>query len=432
MPKPAGSGLTLRGAELRGWRRKACAGGRKPKTSSVRIPRLFSVARVLVTLSVVSSLLVDLDGAEIARSGAGPFAVATTNLEVRPQTDAKVMFDFLNGRKTPTGMHYLTDILVHPDAVPTVQLDVPADPKRFGPFAGTRLPIVLLVAYPTSRDNPRPDYAFPYTETGDRTLTHMQGPGDRPRFPDPAAKYPLIVVSGGYNTHGLWHLQRLKHLAAHGYIVLDLFHGDGRSEVFAVNLALRALGVRAALDHLLRDPCFGPAIDAARIGAIGESAGAHTVLTALGGVDPSGRVPPLADPRLKAAVGVVPFMGASFGFWPFKIDAWHFGADYAGLRGVRRPFLALYGGEDSNVPPAGVEAGVRALGGPAWAVCLDNEAHLLTDVAQRDVLTWELLFFDAWVRGDSISQRYLDRAVSVEGGAGDRVTLRTGKEAVVR
>lgn len=374
-----------------------------------------------------------LAGVEIAPLGPGPFAVATTNLEVRPQADAKAMFELLNGSRSGTGQRYLTDILMHPEAVPTVQLDVPADPQRYGAFAGTRLPLVLLVVYPTARDNPRPDYVFPYTETGDRTFSHMQRPGEKPLLADPAASYPLIVLSGGYNTHGLWHLSHLKELAAHGYIVVDLFHGDGRSDAFAGNLALRALGVRAALDHLLRDPAFGPAIDAARIGATGESAGAHTVLAALGGTDPSGRVPALADPRVKAAVGVVPFMGGSFGFWPFTVDAWHFGEDHAGLRGVRRPFLALYGGKDSNVPPAGVEAGVRALGGPAIAVRLEDEAHLLTEAAQRDVRTWELLFFNAWLRDDATARQQLEQATAIAGGASDRVTHRsTAPAAPVR
>lgn len=378
---------------------------------------------------VFAFLAATLFGAEIAPVGPGPLRVATTNLEVRPQGDAQQMFDFLNGRATPEGLRYLTDLLVHPETVPTAWIEVPADVRRFGPLAGVRLPLVLLVVYPTRSDNPCPDYVFPYTETGDRTFTHMQRPGEKPLLADPAAKYPLLVFSGGYNTHGLWHLSHLKQLAAQGYIVVDLFHGDGRNEDFAGNLALRALGVRAALDHLLRDPDFGPAIDAARIGAIGESAGAHTVLAALGGVDPSGRVPALADPRVKAAVGVVPFLGASFGFWPFKIDAWHFGEDHAGLRGVRRPFLAVYGSRDANVPPAGVEAGVRALGGPALAVRLADESHRLTERAQHDVRTWQLLFFDAWLRDDPVARQQLARGAAVAGGVEDQVTYRSAGAA---
>lgn len=406
-----------------------CLRGRRGKNDAVPHLRFFAAPLVFALVLVASTRG---RGAEIVPVEAGPFAVATTNLEVQPQADAKAMFAFLNGARTADRTPYLTDILVHPDAVPTVQLDVPADAAHYGAFAGQRVPLVLLVVYPTPRDNPRPDYVFPYTETGDRTFTHMQRPGERPLLADPAAKYPLIVLSGGYNTHGLWHLFHLKQLAAHGYIVVDLFHGDGRSQSFAANLALRGLAVRAALDHVLRDPDFGPAIDPARIGASGESAGAHTVLAALGGIDPSGRVPALADPRVKAAVGVVPFMGASFGMWPFKVDAWHFGEDHAGLRDVRRPFLALYGGKDVNVAPAGVEAGVRALGGPALAVRLDDETHSLTEPAHRDVRTWELLFFNAWLRDDAAARRQLEEGTTVTDGTRDRVTYRNATSGPAR
>lgn len=383
-----------------------------------------------VALSLLA--LVGVRAAELPPFEPGPFPVATTNLEVRPQADAKAMFEYMNGAQSSGAAKYLTDILVHPDAVPTVNLEVPADAKVFGPLAGQRLPLVLLVVYPTTRNNPRPDYVFPYTETGDRTFSHMQRPGEAALLAEPGKKYPLIVLSGGYNTHGLWHLFHLKQLAAHGYIVVDIFHGDGRQGAFATNLALRALGVRAALDYVLRDPTFGPAIDAERIGATGESAGAHTVLSVLGGTDPSGRVPVAPDPRVKAAVGVVPFMGGEFGFWPFKVDAWHFGSDHAGLRGVQRPFLALYGGKDSNVPPAGVEAGVRALGGPALAVRLDDEAHLISDAAQRDVRTWELLFFNAWLRDDATARRQLEEGTTVTGGTSDRVTYRSAASGPAR
>lgn len=365
-----------------------------------------------------------LAAAELAPFQPGPFPVATTHLEVTRGADAQAMFAYLNGQASSSGMQYLTDILVHPTAVPTVQLDVPADAGLYGKLAGTRLPLVLLVVYPTTRDNTRPDYEFPYSATGDRTFTRMQRPGDKPIFANPAAKYPLIVMSGGYNTHGLWHLFHLKELAAHGYIVVDIFHGDGRSNLFAGNLALRALGLRATLDHILQHPDFGPVIDPDRIGATGASGGAHTVLAALGGTDPTGRIPAVPDPRVKAAFGVVPFMGGSFGIWPFKMDAWYFGEDHAGLRGVRQPFLAVYGGKDSNVPPVGVEAGVRALGGPAIAVMLDDETHSLTNPAQREVRTWELLFFNRWLRDDETAREQLEQGTSVQGGVKDRVIYR--------
>jgi hypothetical protein len=370
-----------------------------------------------------------LAGVELDPVGPGPYVVATTNLEVRPQVDAKAMFDFLNGKASNDGTKYLTDILVHPDAVPTLQVNVPNDRKGYGAQAGTRLPLVLLVVYPTTADNPRTDYAYPYTETGDARFTRMQQPGDKPIFADATVKYPLVIYSGGYNTHGLWHLAHLKALASHGYIVVDMFHGDGRGTDFGANLALRSLELRLTLDFILQHPDFGPAIDAARIGAEGASGGGHTVMAALGGVDPAGRLPHGADPRIKAGFGLVPFLGGSMGIWPFKLDAWFFGEDHAGLRGVQKPFFAVYGGKDKNVPPEGVEAAVRALAGPATAVMLDHEPHLLSDPANVDLRTWETLFFDAWLKDDATARKKLETGTSVRGGVPDHKTIQQGTGA---
>jgi dienelactone hydrolase len=370
-----------------------------------------------------------LAGGEIEPVAPGPFAVATTNLQVRPQAGAKAMFDFLNGKVSAEGTKYLTDILVHPDAVPTVQVAIPDDRKRYGAHAGQRLPLVLLVVYPTRRDNPRYDYLYPYTETGDALFTHMQQPGDKPVFADPAAKYPLVVYSGGYNTHGLWHLAHLKALAAHGYIVVDMFHGDGRGADFPLNLALRTVELRATLDFILQHPDFAPAIDADRIGAEGMSGGGHTILAAMGGTDPAGRMADSADPRIKAGFGLVPFMGGSVGIWPFKMDFWFFGEDHAGLNRMSRPFLAVYGGKDSNVPPEGVESGVRAMAGPASAVMLDHEPHLVSNASNVDIRTWETLFFDAWLKDDATARKKLESGTSVRGGVPDHKTVQQAPAA---
>ena len=351
----------------------------------------------------------------------GPFAVACTNLEVAPH-DSEPMLDFLNGKTSSSGTVYLTDILIHPEAVPMLQVDVPSDVKLYGKQAGTRIPLVLLVVYPTTQENPRPNYKYPYKETGDALFTHMQQPGEKPILADPAAKYPLIIHSGGYNTHGLWHLWRMKELAAHGYIVVDMFHGDGRGSSFAGNLALRSIELRATLDYVLHHSDFASVIDADRIGANGDSAGGHTVIAALGGIDPSGRIPEGTDPRIKAAVGLVPFMGHSFGQWPFKTDLWFFGEDHAGLRRVQRPFLAIYAEKDSNVPPEGVVAGVHEMCGSTTAIILDGETHLVSNATSTDIRTWEVLFFDAWLRDDATARQKLEAGTSVRGGVNDHKT----------
>jgi len=357
--------------------------------------------------------------AEIAAFAPGPFAVGSTNLQVTPPA-GRPLIDYLNGSKDGA---YLTAILAAPQAVPQLQLTVPASEPGAGAVAGKPLPLVLHILYPTRADNPRPDYAFPYKDTGDAAVPHMQGPADKPLLADPAAKYPLIVYSGGYNTHGLWHLGHLKTLASHGYIVVNLFHGDSRAPGYFESVAMREVGVRAALDYVLRDPVFGPAIDRDRIGASGASAGGLTVLAMLGGVDPRYPAHNPRDPRIKAGFGVVPFMGASFGIWPFQTEAWHLGREFEGLAAVKVPFFAVYAEKDHNVSPDSIRAGVRRLGGPAWAVELAGEEHLLSPAAEREAYAWELTFFDAFLRGSAEARAKLAATTRVNGGGKGTMTF---------
>jgi predicted dienelactone hydrolase len=205
--------------------------------------------------------------------------------------------------------------------------------------------------------------------------------------------------------------------------VADVIHGDGRGASFESNLALRALEVRLALDYLLQQSAFAPAIDPERIGAAGQSAGGHTLLTLMGGQDPKGRIPATADPRIKAGFGLVPFTGRWMGMPPFRVDGWYFGQDFAGLRAMRVPFFAVYGEKDESVPAPSVEAAVGAMPGPATAVKLDGETHSLSNAANNDIYTWELLFFDAWLRGDPVAREKLATGTSVRGGVHDHRTI---------
>ena len=389
-------------------------------------PTLHLVRSVVVAIAAVAFSTI-ARAAELEPIGPGPYALATTNLEVTPRADLP-MFDCLNGKLTAAGTVYLTDILAHPEAVPTLTIAVPANRRLFGSLAGRSIPLVLLVMYPTDHDNPRPEYVFPYKDTGDSRLPHMQRAGEKPIFAAAPGKFPLVVLSGGYNTHAMWHLNLLKMLASHGYVVIDLLHGDGRGPSFEGNLALRVLELRAAIDYALQSPDFAGAIDPARIGAIGQSAGGHTILAAMGATDPTGRIPTVPDPRIKAGFGLVPFTGGTAGFWPMKLDLWYFGEDHAGLRSVRTPFLAVYGEMDTNVPPEGVEASVRAMSGPATAVKLDGQTHKLYVASQSDVDTWEILFFDAWLKDDAAARRKLELGTSVRGGVGDHKTITHGPQ----
>lgn len=369
--------------------------------------------------------LASLSGAEILPMGPGPYAIGSTNLEVSATRDA-AMIDYLNGKDRSGGALYLSEILAHPESALVTTIDVPAEPKTFGKQAGTRLPVVLFVLYPTRNDNARADFTFPYKETGDNVFPHMQGAGEKPIFPETGAKYPLVIYSGGFGTHGLWHLEHLKFLASHGFIVIDLFHGDSRCVGFKEAMAVRPLELRAALDFVLQQPAFAEAIDQKRMGASGASAGGHTILSVVGGVDPASSLSNPPDLRIKAAFGLVPYMGGVMGAWPFALKDWRFGEDHAGLKLVRTPFLAVYGQKDKNVPRKGVEEGVGEMSGPAAAVMLDGETHNISKAANSDINTWELLFFNAWLRDDAEAHRQLEAGTSVQGGVHDHKTLQHG------
>lgn len=357
---------------------------------------------------------------EISPIPAGPYAVGSSHLEITASPTSPLI-DYLKGKSTRTGSLYLADLLVHPDAALLTQVKIPADHALHGRHAGSRMPLLLYVLYPTTSENLRSDYRFPYPDTADNVFPHMQQAGDKPLFPRDATRHPLIVFSHGYEGHGLWDLDHLKFLAAQGYIVASIFHGDGR-DGFETGLARRPLELKQALDYLLAHPYFGPAIDPDRIGVSGSSFGGYTILAAMGAKN--SRWPTaVADPRIKAGFGLVPFLGARLGPWLLGIDAWPFGKDFAGLRAVQAPFFAVYGEKDTNVRPAAVRAGVAQMSGATAAVMLDGEQHLLSKHAWSDVHTWEVLFFDTWLRGDAKARKQLYGASSVRGGVHDHKTF---------
>ena len=78
----------------------------------------------------------------------------------------------------------------------------------------------------------------------------------------------------------------------------------------------------------------------------------------------------LIEPRLKAAVGYVPYFGQSI------LPA--FGRDQRGVDGVALPYLAIAGGADLLAPVAQIEDGMvrlgstRAAGRAARARCTDS------------------------------------------------------------
>ncbi len=348
---------------------------------------------------------------EIPQIGPGPFAVGSTNMTVT-EKPAAPMIDYLKGKVRSEGTVSIVDILKYPDSSIIVKVQIPDIKKVYSNNAGRTLPIGVYVLYPTSKDNSRDNYKFPYSDTGDNVFPHMQKPGETPIFADKTAKYPVIVYSTGYESHGLWDLAHLKALAAHGYIVVGIFHADGCFS-FPNNFSLRPIVLEKVLDAVLKHPDFGPAIDSDRIGVSGSSFGGYTILATMGG-NYLKSVETVADPRIKAGFGLVPFTGSIF--------RWPFGKDWSGLKSVRVPFMAVYGEKDTNVPPETVLGSIAKLSGTASAIMFDGEKHILSDKVWPEVYTWEVLFFDTWLKGDAKAGKLIYENDSVQGATVDRKT----------
>ncbi|MBI2510436.1 MAG: hypothetical protein HYV96_00525 [Opitutae bacterium] len=352
-----------------------------------------------------------LHAIEIAPLATGPYAVGSTNFEADEPKDAPMQDYLIATGGWLSRERYVAQLLKHPDAVFRTEAKT---------TKGEAFPVVCYVLYPTPTDNPRAAYTFPYANTGDNVFPHMQRPGEKPLFAEPGRRWPVVLASHGYNAHGLWEVDRWKRLASHGYIVVSIFHGDGR-QGWGENHERRPLAVKAVLDRLLGDPDFAAAIDAEHIGVSGSSFGAYTILACLGASDPATGRAEYLDPRLKVGVALVPYAGGNMGKFPF-------GENFAGLRTMTKPYLALYGGDDRADY---VVATTARCGGETMAVVLPGEKHLLSKDAWNDVPTWEILFFNAWLKNDAKARELLAGDLHVRGGVDDHLTHRNG-HAVAR
>jgi predicted dienelactone hydrolase len=329
----------------------------------------------------------------------------------------------------------VADLLVDPANVLTASITAPNDRTLFGRFAGERVSSTLLVCYPTAAGNPRPNYPLPTGET----VPHMHTGADAPLFADERARYPVLAFSHGLRGSPLApeYLQAIKVFASHGYVVIAPFHGDPRF----INLSIddfgdavrllgdlpnflaaqtqRPLSVSAALDLVLAHPQWRDHLDATQIGGFGASLGGETMLLLAGaGLSASIDLTPqriTLDPRLKAAVGYVPYFGQP------ALPA--FGRDQRGLQSVTLPFLAIGGTEDRTAPLAVTTDGMRQLPGRRALVALGGVTHRFDVPSAADIYTWSLIFLDAEVRGSAAARATLASMRSVTGGGDDRVVI---------
>jgi len=348
--------------------------------------------------------------AEIARITSGPFAVGSTNFEVTVPEGVNLT-QYLNGSYTATEERSIVNLLAHPTDAVVVHIDVPND-AVYGRQAGKTVDLGAVVLYPTTADNARADFTFPLGGA-DAVLPHMQGAGEAPVFADPQARYPLVIYSHGYPTNGMGDLARLKLLASQGFIVACVQHGDNANNYNGC-LGMRPLAVSGLVDTLLAHPQFGPMIDADRIGMCGWSMGGYTTLATVGaGI--AGHPDMGVETRFRAAFAIMPYIGSA--------GSPSFGAGNAQMASIDKPVFIIYGSTDSTSPKALTEAAAAVPAGSTSAVELVGQGHTPSADGWAETLTYQILFFKAWLQDDTEALRSLYSEMHIEGDIEDQRTI---------
>jgi predicted dienelactone hydrolase len=386
----------------------------------------------------------------------GRFEVACSNIE---QDEARIAqfgvppANFWNG----TGGRYLTEILAHPSSALRIDAVSPDLRQIYPGTAGSSVEYVAIVCHPTTRANPDPHYALPGT---DDIVPHMLPAGAQPRLitlneyygafgipqifvPEALgpARLPLIVYSHGLagSPIGKGYMGVMVQLAAQGYMVAAIFHGDPRfSRVrledfrdywyaltnfdrIAEMMLLRPVALRAMTDVLLGHPGYAPGIDTQRIGGFGASMGGQSMAHLLGARMSTSLGlacrETVRDPRIRAAFAYVPYTGQTW--LPSFCD------DQRGAEGVDRPFMAMTGSQDSTSPQMMAEQAVNRMKGSRYLVSLLGGEHELRPQDTGDLFTWMLTFFNAYldVPTDRDAMARLIRMAQVQGGREDSLVI---------
>jgi predicted dienelactone hydrolase len=369
--------------------------------------------------------------------GMGPYAVGCSDVaqdftRLAPGEDVQTYWE---GVPQGSRSRYITDLLSEPAATIRADVAVPNDRGLFGDFASQAVPYVVLVCYPTSAGNPRPDYALP---TG-RVVPHMQRAADLPLFADATSRFPVLLFGHGLGGSPISndYISALEVFASWGYVIIAPFEGDARVadirledltdvvdaflnfKSFIALQSLRPLSMEAALDRVLGDAAYAPHLDASRIGAFGASLGAESALLMTGArltttLGQSSQTV-LTDPRITAVVGYVPYFGQPF--YPA------FGRDQQGLDGITVPFLGIAGTADTTAPIDTTLEGVQRLSGSRILVALEGVPHGFDVASTNDIFTWSLVFLAAHLEGDKTARARLTRMTHVAGGGDDRTLV---------
>ena len=370
----------------------------------------------------------------------GPHPVACSNVAHDLAPPVGVLADFWEGNPVNDITRYITDILTEPQWTIGYTVRVPDDSQMFSSeFADRNVPFVAIVCYPTTPNNPRPDYPIP----GESAVPKMQRAGQLPIFADANARYPVVAFSHGLSGSPLAseYLQSMQLFATHGYVTIAPFHADRRFSRIRLNdfndvvylirnmdhlnamQAMRPLALKGAIDTLLAHPHYRDHVNPNAIGGFGGSLGGEAMLLLAGakltvsfGLSSKQVMPP--DNRFKAMVGYVPYSGQRL------LPA--FGDDQNGTIGLTIPFMAIGGTADSTAPLAMTEQAVNNMAGTRFVIAQPGVEHGLEIENVPEVFTWAIVFLDAHLK-DTATRRQarmrLARMSKVIGGSDEVVNV---------
>ncbi len=358
---------------------------------------------------------------ELQPPARGPHAVGSTNMEVADafaEMGDEAMGHVLSGNtaEAPDGA-FIADIMKHPEAAWIVDVEVPDNPDAYGPAAGTRLPVSLFITYPAKPGSDSNEYAFPYQDAQFGVFENMLGPDEAPEFADESTRYPLVILSHGATAHGIYDVGHAHSISRHGYIVAVLFYGDLRTQTALGNEQagyLRPLMTRAALDAILASDAFGGRVDTDNIGISGHSFGGFTAL-ALNGGQYQGSEATVHDDRITASVIAAPWVGNK-GFFR---TTYAFGKGNETLQRVTAPVLSFVATNDESTTPDTIYPAMKQLSGPVYVVELVDQPHIFEGGSWQDRDNWELVFFNAFLKGDAAALDALRTGHSMGGGNED-------------
>jgi hypothetical protein len=342
--------------------------------------------------------------------------------------------DYWEGHLVNDQPAYITQILAAPQTTLVYDAVAPDDRSIYPNTANALTPFVAIVCHPTPSTNNDPDYALP---GGVGVVPHMQPAGAAPKLI--GERVPLVVYSHGLGGSpvGKGYIESIAALASHGYMVAAVFHADNRfSRVRVENLSdffylftqydrvaemmlMRPVALKAMTDVLLAHPGFAPGIDTDRIAGFGASLGGQAIANLMGAkltttMSLSCRET-VRDPRIKVAVGFVPYAGQSF--LPSFCDG------QVGAAEVSRPFLAMSGTADTTAPLKLAKQALNRFQGSRYMVELTDGQHELRTEDIGDLFTWMITFYRAYLQNDSAAFGHFIKMRGVTGGREDNLTI---------